>query len=677
MQLNRNRQMIAVTTLLSLSVVASGYSVKTGPSSGGGVTAEPHLGHAGWTSTVPRFKLASHSAIIPAVDWEDKKVQHMFQEPPIARLSVAASGAPTDESAREKREEAAQRESFDRHERAVIHGSLGSPHEGQGLETDLPVTVAEDSVEKDHARYSVHAFASRVVMPATGVFLLCTLVGGAISSWKYTRLIPESAATVIFSVTLGLVIRRMLDEGWLSLEGFTLASASVLNLLFLPVIIFNSGWALNSGDFLSQFEYILIFAIFGTIISTLFIGYTSQFLADMGYHNVDSLRENLVFAALISAVDPVATLSTYGALSIDKIQPLLNTMVFGESVINDAVAIVLFSMINRTPLDQLDLAASGMEVGYLLFGSMFFGTIVAGVFIFMMRLAMLPGHTVAEIVYVYMCAYFIFAFAESLHFSGIIANLFAGIIFRQYGAQHLEHEGEHTLTEYFETSAHMMDTAVFILCGTSTALIKSYRGVVFGAISVVLCFIARAISVPTCAAASNALKSVESEPNKITWKHQVMMWHGGLRGGIALVLALEIDAGWCKNKGTILNATFIVICVLLLLLGSTTEILLGQLGMLEPAEPPATQEDVIEDGPIKNKSFSGVSETRKSTSTLLDAAVVTAWSRRTYFKFFTYVDLLLMYVLVGDPEDNAIKRQEKAAMAGAIRLVPKKRRANA
>jgi len=56
-----------------------------------------------------------------------------------------------------------------------------------------------------------------------------------------------------------------------------------------------------------------------------------------------------------------------------------------------------------------------------------------------------------------------------------------------------------------------------------------------------------------------------------------MMWHGGLRGGIALVLALEIDAKWCNYKATIVNGTFITICVLLLVCGGSTEILLKKL----------------------------------------------------------------------------------------------------
>ena len=63
-----------------------------------------------------------------------------------------------------------------------------------------------------------------------------------------------------------------------------------------------------------------------------------------------------------------------------------------------------------------------------------------------------------------------------------------------------------------------------------------------------------------------------------------MMWHAGLRGGIALVLALEIDATWCTQKGTIINSTFSVICFTLLAYGSVT-CLLVQKPFEAPSRP--------------------------------------------------------------------------------------------
>merc|ERR1719377_110947 len=105
-----------------------------------------------------------------------------------------------------------------------------------------------------------------------------------------------------------MIIKRSVETGYLSMHTFTVVNASLLNLVLLPIIMFNSGWALQKSNFMSQFEYILVFAIFGTLISTFAIGFASWGLAEMNVHVMQDLRSNFVFAALISAVDPVATL---------------------------------------------------------------------------------------------------------------------------------------------------------------------------------------------------------------------------------------------------------------------------------------------------------------------------------------------------------------------------------
>merc|ERR1719440_1398529 len=117
-------------------------------------------------------------------------------------------------------------------------------------------------------------------------------------------------------------------------------------------------------------------------------------------------------------------------------------------------------------------------------------------------------------------------------------------------------------------------------------MIRSTRGILFGFYGVLLCFIGRALSVSSCGAIVNFMKKHEEGENPLylTWQHLVMMWHGGLRGGIALVLALEIDGRWCEHKGMIINATFIIICTLLLVLGSTTSLMLDKLGFASDKE---------------------------------------------------------------------------------------------
>jgi len=452
------------------------------------------------------------------------------------------------------------------------------PQDRGHLHAELKVAHPGDEHESHSVLETNHGIAKTMITPGFGGFLLCILIGAAFSQWRPVAAIPMSAWTILVSCIGGFMLRSMFSEGVISTEWYMRATSLFLNLGLLPVIIFSSGWTLNHMNFMSQMEHIAIFAVLGTLIATLFVGLTLSTLGAYEFHIVNDVRSNFAFAALISAVDPVATLSTLAKLGLDVSQPLLHTMIFGESVVNDAVAIVLFKALNEGgELTALHLA---YQVSKLLFGSWALGHVASCVLIFLLRCARLPGNTVPETLYIAGSAWFIFALAEGMGLSGIIANLWAGMMFRMYGSQLLDEAGVEMTSHFLEVSAEMSDTMVFMVCGVSSALLSSLRAVWFALFAVFLCLAARGLSTSTCAVISNAVKRIIGAPesHELTCAHQVMMWHAGLRGGIALVLALEIDSEWCDYKKAIINTTFLIICVYLVVFGSTTELMLKRFG---------------------------------------------------------------------------------------------------
>ena len=110
----------------------------------------------------------------------------------------------------------------------------------------------------------------------------------------------------------------------------------MFSLILLPIIIFQSGYSLPLSHFFKRFFKILIYAIIGTGSTTVFVGLS---LFKISPYLGDALKfgiwESMAFASLISAIDPVATLSTFGVL---KVEPTLSITIMGESVINDARA---------------------------------------------------------------------------------------------------------------------------------------------------------------------------------------------------------------------------------------------------------------------------------------------------------------------------------------------------
>lgn len=116
-------------------------------------------------------------------------------------------------------------------------------------------------------------------------------------------------------------------------------TSRLFSLALLPIIIFESGYSLNLNAFFSQLGSVLMFALAGTVTATLICGLILFEFGKSGAVPALSFEECMAFASLVSATDPVATLSVFSALNV---QPHLYAIVYGEAVLNDAVAIVLY-----------------------------------------------------------------------------------------------------------------------------------------------------------------------------------------------------------------------------------------------------------------------------------------------------------------------------------------------
>ncbi|CAK0835279.1 unnamed protein product [Prorocentrum cordatum] len=154
-------------------------------------------------------------------------------------------------------------------------------------------------------------------------------------------------------------------------------NAPLLNMLLLPIIIFESGWSLRAMNFGSQFEHILIFAVLGSGLAMIVVA--SLIMASSSIHGIANWRTALVYASLIAATDPVATLATYSSLKVD---PFLNIIVFGESTINDAVAITVFNILNsdaifEKPPGRVPMPSRGGGGGYPFGEGLFKSSLIA------------------------------------------------------------------------------------------------------------------------------------------------------------------------------------------------------------------------------------------------------------------------------------------------------------
>lgn len=241
-----------------------------------------------------------------------------------------------------------------------------------------PVLPDKDSADEEH-NSSMSIFFVLCVL-AFGILLIHLMLQ---TNFQY---LPESVVIVFLGGAIGMIINLMSHRNianWRKEEAF---SPTAFFLVLLPPIIFESGYNLHKGNFFQNIGSIMVFAIFGTAISAFVIGAGIYMLglAQVAYKL--SFVESFAFGSLISAVDPVATVAIFHALDVD---PVLNMLVFGESILNDAISIVLTTSV----LESNKAATTGEAIILCLnrFCLMFFASAGIGV-VFALISALLLKH---------------------------------------------------------------------------------------------------------------------------------------------------------------------------------------------------------------------------------------------------------------------------------------------
>ncbi|GAB6020773.1 Sodium/hydrogen exchanger 1 [Chamberlinius hualienensis] len=399
------------------------------------------------------------------------------------------------------------------------------------------------------------------------VIALCIMVVHGLIHFKFHYL-PESVAVVFLGALIGLVLKLISSQNlgnWQKEEAFP---PTMFFLILLPPIIFESGYNLHKGNFFQNIGSILVFAIFGTTISALVIGGGVYLLglADVAYKL--SFVESFAFGSLISAVDPVATLAIFHALDVD---PILYMLVFGESVLNDAVSIVLTNtaievnspgMTDMTPTQSV---FHGIGRFFLMFfASAGIGVASALISALLLKHVDLRKSPSLEFGIMLVFAYIPYSLAEGIHLSGIMAILFCGIVMSHYTHFNLSPITQITMQQTFRTLAFIAEMALFAYLGMAIFSFKHNIKPALVVWSIILCLIGRACNIFPLAYILNYFRE-----HKITKRMMFIMWFSGLRGAIAyaLVLHLEFDD---LTRHVLVTTTLIIIIFTILVLGGST-----------------------------------------------------------------------------------------------------------
>jgi len=377
--------------------------------------------------------------------------------------------------------------------------------------------------------------------------------------------VSEAAVALLIGISAGGVLKLIGRT-----ESFQI---SVFYDVLLPPIIFSSGYSMSRRWFFANIYKILAFSIIGTCISTALTGVFLWGLSQTPALTVDlSIKESLAFGSLISATDPVTTLAIFQEL---KVESQLFYVIFGESVFNDAVAIVLFETLKETLTGEvisIELAIG--KFFFVFLSSMIVGCILGCISAMIMKYARLRELTV-EIVVVLIFCYFPYLVGQVFSMSGIVAILFTGITMKHYTHRNMSPEAADLSEIAISLTASISETFVFLNLGTSVWTMSGVN-LSFVCWGILVILIARAGQVYPLSWILNCFE--RNTRARLEPKQMHMLWYSGLRGAIAYALAVDFPEE-SKNHEVIKSTTMMLVLITILTFGTATVPMLKLLGI--------------------------------------------------------------------------------------------------
>ncbi|XP_038070121.1 sodium/hydrogen exchanger 8-like [Patiria miniata] len=429
---------------------------------------------------------------------------------------------------------------------------------------------AQDSAEEEHSS-SLALFFILLIL-ALSIILVHLLI-----KFKF-HLLPESVAVVCLGVLIGLIslLTKNAKNAEYKLTDYEMMDPTMFFLILLPPIIFESGYSLHKGNFFQNIGSILVFAVFGTVISASVVGGGLYLLGQAQVAYKLDLVESFAFGSLISAVDPVATLAIFSAIDV---HPLLNMLVFGESILNDAVSIVMSATVINLNSQEMANVTSSEAFGYAVgsFCLMFSASAAIGILIGIISALLLKHIDLRktpslEFAFILIFSYLPYVLSEGLKLSGIMSILFCGITMSHYTHHNLSPITQINVQQTFRTLAFLAETCVFVYLGLAVPTFNHDFQPAFIIWTLVLILVGRALNIFPLSFLCNKFRE-----HKITLKMQLVMWFSGLRGAIAYALSLHLMFG-NQTRHVLVTTTLVVVLFTVVVIGGLTMPVLKLIG---------------------------------------------------------------------------------------------------
>lgn len=395
------------------------------------------------------------------------------------------------------------------------------------------------------------------------------LLAGLVGLLIIATLVALAARRLKLPYTVGLVVTGMA----LALARVDVGprlTHDVIYLLILPPLLFEAALSIHWRELKLDMTPVLLLSTLGVVVSAAVVAVGMNGL--LGWPSSAAL----VFGILIAATDPVAVIAMFKGLGL---KGRLKLLVETESLFNDGVAAVLFALAlawaTASATEAPSMLASLQTLLTISGGGVVAGLLVGAAAILIVgrtRDHLVSGAVTAA------AAYGSFLVAEHLHFSGVLATVSAGLLignaallggpFRQafFGDE------RQFVMDLWEFAAFIANSFIFLLIGLSVAAVPfAWLGLQSLAAAVILVLLGRALTIYPLAALLHASRW------RIALRDQHVLWWGGLRGALALALALSLPAT-LSHANEIRVAAFGVVIFSVVVQGLTMPYLLRRLG---------------------------------------------------------------------------------------------------
>lgn len=382
--------------------------------------------------------------------------------------------------------------------------------------------------------------------------------------------LPYTAGLVIVGAALALSKADL---------GIGLTQDLIFNLI-LPPLLFEAALTLSASALLKDLAPILVFSILGTIISSIFVAWEMAQLLSWPASTA------LVFGTLIAATDPVATIAMF---KDNGFKGRLRLLIESESLLNDGVAAVLFVMAltwaQSPDSPGFDLKTIG-NLARIVFGGIAIGAICVGASLIV---AWRRSEHLIEAALTTVTAFGSFFLAQELQVSGVLATVTSGLLMGNFGVSpktdksFLSSKGREFILGFWEFAAFLADSVVFLLIGVTMATMPfSSYGIEVLPIAIIATLLGRALAV-------YPLSLLFLGSNwAVPFGEQHVLWWGGLRGALALALALSLPAT-LPLRDEVMVVTFGVVAFSIIVQGLTMPLLLQKLGLLRKRDASASE----------------------------------------------------------------------------------------